>query len=223
MTAIFVLRHPQTTWNRAERYQGRLDAPLSAEGRRQSTLAAAAFKGASIDCVVTSPLSRARHLGEAIAASTGAVLQTDARLVEMGQGSWEGLHISEILARFPAVYQQWRVRPDQVRFPGGEALADVERRTVGAFEDIYRYFPGGSVAVVSHSVVVQIIALRSLQMDLRYLHTIKISNASVTTICGSGSPGLLLSLNVTQALYGSPVGSAQAEGCAHTPARSHTT
>lgn len=223
MTAIFVLRHPQTTWNRAERYQGRLDAPLSDEGRRQSTLAAQAFQGEPIDCVISSPLRRARDLGEAIAASTGTSLQTDARLVEMAQGAWEGLHLSQIRARFPAIFKQWHSRPDQVRFPGGEALADVERRSVGAFDDIYRRFPGGAVAVVSHSVVVQIIALRSLHMDLRFLHTVKISNASVTTICGNGSPGSLLSLNVTHALYGSPVRCARAESCASAPTRSHTT
>jgi broad specificity phosphatase PhoE len=223
MTAIFVLRHPQTTWNRAERYQGRLDAPLSAEGRRQSSLAARAFQGASLDCVVTSPLSRALNLGEAIAATTGASLRTDSRLVEMGQGSWEGLHVSEIRARFPATFAKWHTRPDQVRFPGGEALIDVEQRTIGAFNDIYRAFPRGSVAVVSHSVIVQIIALRSLHMDLRYLHSMKISNASVTTLCGPDAPGALLSLNVTQSLYGSPVKSAQAEACADAPARRHTT
>ncbi len=223
MTAIFVLRHPQTTWNKAERYQGRLDAPLSAEGRRQLVLVAQAFRGESLDCVVTSPLSRARVLGEAIATSTGASMQTDARLVEMAQGAWEGLHVSEIRARFPATFREWHLRPDDVRFPGGEALADVERRTIGAFHDIYRCYPGGSVAVVSHSVVVQIIALRSLQMDLRFLHTIKISNASVTTMCGNDAPGSLLSLNVTQALWGSPVQCARAEGCAAAVTRSHTT
>ena len=223
MTAIFVLRHPQTTWNRAERYQGRLDAPLSAEGRRQCILAARAFQGAALDCVVTSPLSRARHLGEAIAASTGASLRTDSRLVEMAQGSWEGLHVSEIRARFPAIFAQWHSRPDQVRFPGGEALVDVERRTIGAFNDIYRAFPRGFVAVVSHSVIVQIVALRSLHVDLRFLHSMKISNASVTTLCGTSSPGSLLSLNVTQSLYGSPLKSALAEACVDAPAPGRTT
>ena len=223
MTAIFVLRHPQTTWNKSERYQGRLDAPLSAEGRRQLVLAAQAFRGESLDCVVTSPLSRARILGEAIAATTGASIRTDARLVEMGQGAWEGLYVSEIRARFPATFKEWHTRPDDVRFPGGEALVDVERRAVGAFEDIYRCYPGGSVAVVSHSVVVQIIALRSLHMDLRFLHAIKISNGSVTTMCGNTAPGSLLSLNVNHALYGSPVQCARAEGCAEAVTRSHTT
>jgi broad specificity phosphatase PhoE len=94
---------------------------------------------------------------------------------------------------------------------------------MGAIDDIYRCYPGGSVAVVSHSVVVQIIALRSLHMDLRFLHTIKISNASVTTLCGNDAPGSLLSLNVTQALYGSSVKSARAEGCADAVTRCHTT
>ena len=122
--------------------------------------------------------------------------------------------MSEIRTRFPDLMAQWHTRPDLVRFPGGEALVEVACRTAGAFEDIFNEFPAGTVAVVSHSVVVQVIASRSLHIDLRFLHSIKISNASVTTICGSDSPGSLLSLNVTQALHGSPVDSARAEACA---------
>jgi broad specificity phosphatase PhoE len=110
-----------------------------------------------------------------------------------------------------------------VRFPGGEALVEVERRTFGAFEDIFSQFPGGTVAVVSHSVVVQVVASKSLHIDLRFLHSIKISNASVTTLCGSACPGSLLSLNVTQALHGSPVDSARAEACAGASMRRQTT
>jgi hypothetical protein len=54
----------------------------------------------------------------------------------------------------------------------------------------------------------------SLHLDLRFLHSIKISNASITTICGNDFPGTLLSLNGTEVLYGSPVDSARAETCA---------
>jgi len=141
----------------------------------------------------------------------------------MAQGTWEGLHLGEIRARFPDQLARWQSRPDLLRFPGGEALVDVERRTSGAFEDIFNEFPGGTVAVVSHSVVVQVIASRSLNIDLRFLHSIKISNASVTTLCGTTCPGSLLALNVTQALYGSPVAGARAEACAGASMRRQTT
>jgi phosphoserine phosphatase len=223
MTAIFLLRHPQTTWNQVERYQGRLDSPLSTEGWRQLRLAAEAFRGHSLDCVFTSPLGRTRRLAEAVAAVTSAPLRSDARLTEIGQGTWEGLHVSEIRARYPDLLTQWHTRPDLVRFPRGEALVEVEHRTASALDDIFSEFEGGTVAVVSHSVVVQVIASRSLHIDLRFLHSIKISNAGVTTLCGSDAPGSLLSLNVTQALHGSPVDSASAEACASPIMRRQTT
>jgi broad specificity phosphatase PhoE len=141
----------------------------------------------------------------------------------MAQGTWEGLHLSEIRTRYPDQLSRWHSRPDLVRFPGGEALVEVERRTSGAFQDIFNQFPGGTVAVVSHSVVVQVVASWSLHIDLRFLHSIKISNASVTTLCGSSCPGKLLSLNVTQALYGSPFDSARAESCVGASLRRQTT
>jgi broad specificity phosphatase PhoE len=88
------------------------------------------------------------------------------------------------------------------------------RRAAAAVKDIFDAFPGGTVAIVSHSVVVQVVAAMSLHLDLRFLHSIKISNASITTICGNDFPGTLLSLNGTEVLYGSPVDSARAETCA---------
>jgi broad specificity phosphatase PhoE len=214
MTAIFVLRHPETTWNRTERYQGRLDSPLSALGRRQVKLAAEGFRGEALDCVVTSPLTRSRELAHAIASTTGAPLRIDARLTEIGQGVWEGLHLSEIRARYPALLAQWHSRPDLVRFPRGEAVADVVRRASAAVKDIFEAFPNGTVAVVTHSVVVQVLASMTLHLDPRFLHSIKISNAGVTTLCGRNFPGALLSLNVTAALHGSSISSARAEACA---------
>src|SRR5947209_14524370 len=80
MTAVYVLRHPETTWNVAERYQGRLDAPLSARGASQARAAADAFRGETLDAVFSSPLGRARHLAERLAKVTGAELRVDQRL-----------------------------------------------------------------------------------------------------------------------------------------------
>lgn len=209
------MRHPQTTWNQAERYQGRLNTPLSSTGERQLQLTVDAFRGQALDCVITSPLTRAFLLAHAIAGATDAPLRIDARLTEIAQGKWEGLHAAEIRQRYPGLWSEWHTRPDLMRFPKGETLIEVETRCTAALRSIFETFPRGTVAVVSHSVVVQILAAESLHIDLRFLHNIKVSNAGITTICGGQAPGRLISLNVTQAVHGSVVDCASAEGCAN--------
>lgn len=213
MTALYILRHPQTTWNAEQRYQGRLEAPVSQEGRIQGRLASRAFAGTPLAAVVSSPLSRALYLAREIAGAADAPLVIDQRLTEVGQTPWEGLYLDQIKQRYPDLHALWYSRPEEVRFPGGERLIDVQQRACSAVADIYRRYRDRHVALVTHSVVVQVLAASALDLDLRYIHQLPVHNAGVTTLCGEAAPGRLLSLNVTEALYHSPVAAAAAQCC----------
>jgi phosphoserine phosphatase len=213
MTAVYVLRHPQTTWNAAERYQGRLESPLSSQGKAQSRLIARAFAGEGLDIVYSSPLRRAMYLARELAQAADAPLETDQRLTEMAQGVWEGLTRTQIEDRFGDIYAAWRDRPESVQFPHGENLNEVQARSMSCLNDICLHNASSNVAVVTHAVVVQVLAASALSLDLRNIHRIAVSNASVTTFCGDRPPYHLLGLNVTEPLYSSPVASAAAQNC----------
>src|SRR4051794_9332718 len=101
MTSVFILRHPQTTWNVQHRYQGRLEAPLTRTGRADARVVARTFAAQSVEAVYSSPLSRALDLATAIAAAAEAPLRVDGRFTEIALGPWEGLYRSEIEERFP--------------------------------------------------------------------------------------------------------------------------
>lgn len=219
MTAVYVLRHPETTWNQAQRYQGRLESPLSAEGRRQSRLVIQAFTRRDLDVVVCSPLKRAHYLASELAQATGAPLHVDHRLTEIGQSVWEGLHLAEIKEKYPDMYEQWYLAPDRVTFPRGENLQSVQARSVAALSDLYARYPTGNVGVVTHSVVIQVLVAASLSIGLQHIHQLRVSNASITTLCGQTAPGSMLSLNCTESLYGGPVASAAAQECAQSQPR----
>jgi broad specificity phosphatase PhoE len=92
---IALLRHGPTDWNAQGRIQGRIDTPLSAEGRARmaALLPPARFESAR---AFTSPLSRARETA-ALMGFADAV--PDERLAEHHWGEWEGLTREEILAR----------------------------------------------------------------------------------------------------------------------------
>jgi broad specificity phosphatase PhoE len=213
MTALFVLRHPETTWNAERRYQGRLESPVSPQGKTQSRLVVQAFAGQTLDAVYSSPLGRAQYLARELAQATDAPLLVDLRLTEMAQGPWEGLYLADIERLFPQLYAQWYSRPDTLTFPGGENLEDVRKRSKSTARDIVAQFPHGQVAVVTHAVVIQVLVADALSLALGQLHSLRIANASVTTLCGRENHLSLLALNVTEPLYHSPVASAAAQNC----------
>lgn len=213
MTAVFAVRHPETTWNVEQRYQGRLESPLSKQGRSQAAILARAFAGSGLEAVISSPLSRAHDLAREIAHQSDAPLLVDQRFTEIGMGAWEGLYRHEIEACYPELYHLWYTHPQEVRFPGGETVSEVRDRVESALGDVFAAYPGGEVAVVTHSAVIQVMAASALHLAFQNLHRVRVSNCSITTFCGSEAPGTLLSLNDTEALYHSPAAAAAAQNC----------
>ena len=130
---IYLLRHGETVWNRAGRFQGQGDAPLTAEGVAQARamgrrLAQEELAGARL---ISSPLYRAWQsavlVAEALSLDSRNI-EFEPRLMELGFGEWEGLTREEIKAR---AHGEWRARKADVWNhvpPGGESLAELEVR-----------------------------------------------------------------------------------------------
>lgn len=101
---LYLVRHGQTEFNAAGRYQGRLDSPLTALGRSQARrvgelLATLVAPGTRL---VSSPLGRALATAGIIAQAAGLPApETDARLMEVSLGSWDGMTDEDIEVAFP--------------------------------------------------------------------------------------------------------------------------
>jgi broad specificity phosphatase PhoE len=105
---IYFSRHGQTVWNAEERVQGQFDTDLSDKGRRQAdrngvTLNRLVKNPDAFD-FVASPLKRTRETMERI--RTGMELnptayRTDAQLLEVHFGDWQGFTIKEISMMSP--------------------------------------------------------------------------------------------------------------------------
>jgi phosphoserine phosphatase len=214
MTAVFVVRHPETTWNEEQRYQGRLESPLSSNGKTQPTAVAGAFAGQNIEVVYSSPLGRALDLANAVADAAGVLVKIDHRLTELGQCPWEGKRLQEIQKAYPQLYETWYTSPDEVTFPDGENLGMLQSRALSFLADVYKAHPATQVVVVTHSVVIMVMVASALCLELRHIHNIRLANCAITTFCGQEAPGTLMGLNDVDPLYHSPVASAEAQGCA---------
>lgn len=150
---LLVVRHGESTWNAARRWQGWADPPLSPVGEAQARTAASVLGALGIGVIATSDLRRARRtaelLAEGVGLDPGSVI-VDAGLRERDIGAWSGLTTDEIEARWPGMIAAWR-RGEVASPPGGEDDAAFRARVVGALQRIAAQADGaGHVLVVSH-------------------------------------------------------------------------
>ncbi|MGI6282881.1 histidine phosphatase family protein [Caproicibacterium lactatifermentans] len=89
---IYLVRHGETNWNRQRRVQGRENIHLNASGKRQAELCGRALVPLGIDCILSSPLQRAKKTAELIAAAVHVYpVRLDRRLIERDFGPLSGM------------------------------------------------------------------------------------------------------------------------------------
>lgn len=105
---VYFVRHGQTDWNMEGRLQGQADTDITELGRRQADrngrkLAELIGKAEGFD-FVASPMRRTRETMERVRAAMGLPpedYRTDARLVEVHFGDWQGFTYIEVEAQEP--------------------------------------------------------------------------------------------------------------------------
>lgn len=152
---LILLRHGETEFNRAGRWQGQIDSPLTDTGRTQAFTAAKRLAGFRFDAIISSPLGRAAETANIVAESLDLAVRTDPRLMEVSSGVLEGLTSEEIEQRWPG-FIAWRAQDRWTRAPEGGETYDAAARRLLAFaaeEDLYGYMTSGEPAllIVGHS------------------------------------------------------------------------
>lgn len=148
-TTVILLRHAQSVWNAAGRWQGHADPELSDLGREQAQRVAERLSSWPINHVYTSDLRRAAHTAEAIAAAHGMTPIIDPVLRERDIGAWEGLTLAEIQAGYP---EEWRQLEDHKPAlpPGAEPVEQLYERAAAALKGLVERHPDEMIVVVSH-------------------------------------------------------------------------
>ncbi len=150
---VILVRHAQTQWNRAGMIQGQQDSPITERGERETAALLAALKdeGYAAECVFSSPLARARSMGEQLAALFQAPLVIDAALMEQSFGRYEGLSTQELQAEADALFAH------DAAFcpPGGESLAQAVQRMLAFLQLQPTRAAHKTLCVVCHGYVTQ--------------------------------------------------------------------
>lgn len=147
-TRLILIRHGETEANVAGRMQGRGDDPLTPRGQQQVQAIAQRLKGEGqvVTAVYTSPLLRARHTADTVAAEFDLTSQTRDGLQEMNLGTLEGVSAAELAAAVPQ-------QPDE-RYPGGESAREFVERIMGTLHGLVAAHPDETIIAVSHGGVI---------------------------------------------------------------------
>lgn len=163
-TRILLVRHGESEWNAAGRWQGQADPPLSVEGRAQAARAASVARGL-VDRVVASDLVRAHDTGRIIAAALEiADVGVEPDLRERDIGAWSGLTMAEVEAGWPGYVGTGR-RPE-----GAELDEPMWTRVSRGLLRIAS--GGGTPLVVSHGGVIALVE-RTLGVPFGKVHNLE--------------------------------------------------
>jgi len=154
---LVLVRHGESTFIVEGRFQGQAETELSTTGRAQARLVAARLARPgdppALPIPATTPVEVAHSPLARTAATADAIVEAmttpdsfgvpvparpEPGFLEIGQGEWEGLHRTEIEARWADVLATWRRRPLEAWAPGGEALPQVQERLRPALAGVLR-------------------------------------------------------------------------------------
>lgn len=164
---LYFIRHGETDWNAAQRYQGQTDIPLNAKGREQAArngAVLAARLGAAVNrqTYVASPLSRTVQTMRILRQAMGLTpdpFATDARLMEQHFGHWEGQLWSELPKLDPEGFAARRADTWNWTPRGGENYEMVRERVSAWLAEVAQ-----DTVVVSHGNISR--TLRGLALGL---------------------------------------------------------
>ena len=199
---LILVRHGETDWNKAGRFQGQIDIPLNDNGRRQAAAARDFLKDISIDRAWSSTLSRPTETAEIILeAHSGVPLAQIDGLVEIGHGLWEGKLESEIRDGWSDLLDTWKRAPETVQMPEGETIQDVWARSVTSWQEIAKGLkPEETALVVAHDAVNKTILCDLLGLTPADIWAVKQGNGGVTVVDinpDPSQPAVVTCLNLT--------------------------
>lgn len=124
-TEVYLLRHGETEWNAAGRFQGQLDSPLTRRGRDQAAQLGrilAAALGDQPAPLHASPLGRVQETAAIVGRHLPKLgpLLLEPRLQEVSIGSWDGLTHTDIDAGWPGLLDGATAFDWYFRSPDGE-------------------------------------------------------------------------------------------------------
>lgn len=164
--SLYLVRHGTTTLNVENRYRGRRDIPLDAQGYQDAVDAARRLSRVGVAAVYTGPLRRTIATAQIIADEARV---PDIRILHglnnLDYGAWEGMTADEAAMFAPEGYDLYRTSPSRAACPLGERLSDAQQRMMDALQLIGSRHAGETVAAVTHAVMIRLAVVKLTGID----------------------------------------------------------
>lgn len=162
---LYLVRHGTTTMNIENRYRGRRDIPLDAQGYQDAVDAARFLGGRGVSAVYTGPLRRTIATAQIIADAAGV---PDIRLlhdlINLDYGAWEGMTAEEAAMYDPVTFNLYRTSPLECVCPNGERLNQAQERMLEALRLMGGRHSGESIVAISHAVMIRLVMASILNL-----------------------------------------------------------
>jgi len=190
-TFVYMVRHGETILTPDRKFSGigKLDPPLTEEGRAQAQEVAAEIAKIKPDILIVSPLKRTKETAEEITKATGLEPVYDEVWYECSFGEWDGLSVDEVKQKWPEDYLAW-ISSSAFTPPGGESYDDLAARIEPAFDALAEKYPGLKVVIVTHNGVIKQLASIVMEGNPNSLFHIDISPCSISSFSIWPSDGL---------------------------------
>jgi probable phosphomutase (TIGR03848 family) len=197
MATVLLVRHGRTTANATGLLAGRTAGVLLDQtGRDQAAVTGQRLAAVPLVGVVTSPLERCRETAQRIVdRQPGTLLMpVEDDLSECDYGDWQGRTLKDLSAE--KLWSVVQTQPSAVTFPGGEAMAAMQARSVAAIRRLDAAFeaehgPDAVWAAVSHGDIIKSILADALGMHLDLFQRLNVGPASVSIVhYGSTRPAV---------------------------------
>lgn len=181
---LFLLRHGQTSFSRANAFCGAaLNPDLTEDGHQMAECFANAYANTRFEAIFASPLKRTLETAHPICSLTGMSPQVRDGLKEIGYGKWEGKTVEEVSAEYHDDYIRWTADPAWYPPTDGEPAVAIAHRSLQVIEEIQKVYDEGNVLVVSHKATIRILMCSLLGIDVgRFRYRLACPVASVSVI-----------------------------------------
>jgi broad specificity phosphatase PhoE len=173
MLVIYFIRHGESVGNKENRFRGRHNFDLSANGINQAEALKNELSDITFNCIYTSPLIRAKKTAEIISQDRAEVISSE-ELINVSLGSWENQIKGDIKNKYPDLWDTWLTAPEELNFEGMETFAEVQRRSYQFIMQVVPRHPDQTIAIVSHRAVLKPLFAALLGMTGRYFWKIDI-------------------------------------------------
>ncbi|HET6152890.1 MAG TPA: MSMEG_4193 family putative phosphomutase [Marmoricola sp.] len=199
MSTVILARHGRTSANATGVLAGRTPGiTLDDVGTDQAKRAATRLDGLALAAAFTSPLERCKQTSMLLLAGTGLRAKVERGLNECDYGDWAGRPMKELVKQ-----DLWKViqaNPSAVRFPGGEAMAEMSARAVAAVrardaEITAEHGEGAVWLAVAHGDIIKAVLADALGMHLDAFQRIMVDPASLSVIQYTPSRSFVLATN----------------------------